>query len=121
MPNKLLIVEQQVVDCEMLANQLRGLGFDVVCAADERECLEMAGRETSDIIIIDLDTPNLNGVELVELLRREQRVSSTPIIVLAAHGDGRSILALNAGADGVAHKPVHLDTFTVLVEQLLKS
>lgn len=120
-PKKILIVEQQLEGCVTLAAQLEGRGFEALCAADGRECLEMAEREPPEAIAIDLDTPDLDGVELVKLLRGNGRLSSTPVIVVASHGDGRVFLAMKAGADGVAHKPVQLDTFTDLLEQLLSN
>src|SRR5258706_11604403 len=87
MPKKILIIEDNVDTRDLIHLHLTTEGFTVVVAADGREGLYMADAEHPDLIITDIDMPNLDGIELVKRLRAQTQFADLPILVLTSFGD----------------------------------
>src|SRR5258706_11620125 len=84
MPKKILIIEDNIDTRDLLHLHLTTEGFTVVVAADGREGLYMAEAEHPDLIITDIDMPNIDGIELVKRLRSQSAFQNLPILVLTA-------------------------------------
>ncbi|MBI4832954.1 MAG: response regulator [Candidatus Lindowbacteria bacterium] len=80
-------------------------GYDVTVAADGREALEILSKSSFDLIISDLRMPNLNGMELMEAIKKEKM--DVPVIFITAYGEVESYMDLmNLGAFEYINKPV---------------
>jgi DNA-binding response OmpR family regulator len=121
MKKKLLIVE----DNEKLLNSMTALFedyFDITEAVNGKMGLEKARLNTPDVIISDIMMPEMNGYELTEALKSNQRTSHIPIILLTALGeDERRIEGYNHGADDYLVKPFKFDVLLARVNNLLKT
>jgi two-component system chemotaxis response regulator CheY len=117
--NKLLIVEDSAQVREMLAVALGDAGFVVVTADDGFEGLACARRERPDLILTDIEMPNLDGIRMIERLRQEPELSHIPVLVLSAVHGGRLAQAAAAGATSVLEKPVRLAQLISTIRQTL--
>lgn len=109
MPKKILVVEDNLDSRELMHLHLSTEGFSVVIATNGREGLYMANAEHPDLIITDIEMPELNGLDLVKELRAQPETRNIPIIVLSALGSAEMDKAIRAGADRAMPKPVLLD------------
>ena len=119
MPKKILVIEDNLDTRDLLHLHLTTEGFTVVVAADGREGLYMADAERPDLIITDIDMPNLDGIEVVKRLRAQTQFQSLPILVLTSFGDEQMEEAIRAGANRAAAKPTHFDSLIDDVNELL--
>jgi len=117
--NKLLIVEDSQQVREMLAVALSDAGFCVVTADDGLDGLACAWRERPDLILTDIEMPNLDGIRMIERLRQEPELRSIPVLVLSSVHAGRLAQAVAAGASSVMQKPVRLALLISLIRQTL--
>jgi two-component system OmpR family response regulator len=85
------------------------LGVGVSEAADGAEALDRVRIAAPDVILLDLELPDLDGVEVVRRLRGERGTRSVPVLILSAAGAGHVEAALAAGADDAVAKPFDLD------------
>jgi two-component system, chemotaxis family, chemotaxis protein CheY len=116
---KVLVVEDDTDAREMVAAFLRREGFDVSGAEDGQVALKLIANQRPDLIVTDIQMPNLDGIQLIRALRRMPEMSSVPILVLSAHRSGAIKDALKAGASASARKPVQVDALLDLIKQLI--
>ena len=103
---KVMIVDDDPIALEILANFLRESGYTVELAMNGKEALEKMRHYTPRIVISDVDMPEMNGVELCLAIRNRQSIQYTYLILLTSHSDTNSLLlGLNAGADDYLSKP----------------
>src|SRR5689334_13921298 len=103
----------------MMAKLLELESFTVVTAEDGRAGLDVAAGEKPDLIITDINMPNLNGIEMIKQLRQNDEFSGTPIMAITAYGNGVAREALEAGANCTAIKPVQFNRLIVQIRDLL--
>ena len=116
--SKILIVEDENTLRDTLALNLRQSGHAVLTAADGRSGLDLARAETPDLVILDLMLPELDGLSLCRMLRRD---SSVPIIMLTARGTEMDRIAgLETGADDYVVKPFSLGELMARVRAQLR-
>lgn len=108
MGHKLLIVEDNAQVRELFAFALSDAGFSVVTADDGYAGLDCARREHPDLILTDIEMPNLDGIGMIERLRREPELQDIPVLVLSSVHASLLSQAVAAGACGVMQKPVQL-------------
>jgi len=108
-PEKILIVDDSDDTREMMTKLLELESFTVVTAEDGRAGLDIAEAEHPDIIITDINMPNLNGIEMIKILRKQPRFSTVPIMAITAYGNGVAAEAVAAGANHATTKPVEFD------------
>jgi len=118
-PAKILVVEDHSDSREMLTTILEDEGFSVISAEDGQSGLDLANSERPDLIITDIEMPNMNGLQMIERLRARPEFAKVPILVLTAYGLGTSDDAVRAGANGSVPKPLQLNSFIRLVTNLL--
>jgi DNA-binding response OmpR family regulator len=119
MPKKILVIEDNLDTRDLIHLHLSSEGFAVVVAADGREGLYMASAENPDLIITDIDLPNLDGIELVKQLRAQPEFKNMPILVLTSFGVEKIEEAVLAGANRALGKPTHFDSLIDDVNELL--
>ncbi len=118
MKKQILVVDDNPDSREMLSFILTGEGFSVIAAGDGLEALDLVKEVHPDLIITDINMPNIDGIELTKKLR-EQFKSTLPIMVVSAFGGELVSKAIEAGANGAIQKPLHVDSLLTLVKQIL--
>ena len=106
---KVLLVEDNEMNRDMLSRRLKRKGYEVVIAVDGEEGVAMAHSEAPDLILMDMSLPVLDGWEATRQLKAAPDTQSIPIIALTAHamaGDREQALA--AGCDDYDTKPIEL-------------
>jgi len=107
---KILLIEDNELNLDMLSRRLERKGFTIISAKDGVTGIEKANKENPELIIMDLSLPILNGWDAAKKLKGEIATKSIPIIALTAHAmKGDKQKALNAGCDEYDTKPVDFD------------
>jgi two-component system cell cycle response regulator DivK len=118
---KILLVEDNEMNRDMLSRRLTRKGFEVVCAVDGAQAVEMARAERPDLILMDLNLPVLDGWEATRQLKGAAETCAIPIIALTAHAlSGDSQKALDAGCNDYDIKPIELPRLLEKIAALLK-
>jgi signal transduction histidine kinase/CheY-like chemotaxis protein len=104
---RVLVVDDDPGTREVLAHFLRSLGADVRLASSGREAIDVATREPLNVIISDVGMPDMSGIQMIEVLRREKKTAQLPVIALSAYNrsDVRQ-MCFDAGFDDFASKPI---------------
>ena len=119
---KILLVEDNEMNRDMLSRRLTRKGFEVLIAVDGQEGVTLAGAETPDLILLDMSLPVLDGWAAARQLKADEGTSGIPIIALTAHAmAGDREKALEAGCDEYDTKPVELPRLLEKIESLLNS
>ena len=116
---KILVIEDNRDSRDILAKLLRMSGYDVMSANDGEAGLAAALQQSPDLIITDIHMPNMNGIEFVQRVRKDQALDKVPVLVVTAFGSHVAREAVNAGADAAAEKPFDFDRFLLTVEELI--
>lgn len=117
---KILLVEDNEMNRDMLSRRLARKDYDVVMAADGRRAIEMARAEMPDLILMDLSIPEIDGWEATRMLKSGDDTKHIPIIVLTAHAmSGDREKALDAGSDDYDTKPVEFRRLLGKIEAFL--
>ena len=104
---KILVVEDNDMNRDMVSRRLARRGFDVVVAVDGRQGVDMARTEAPDLILMDMSLPEIDGWDATRLLKADEATHEIPIIALTAHAmAGDREKALEAGCDDYDTKPI---------------
>ena len=104
---KILIVEDNELNRDMLSRRLMRKGFEVVMAEDGQKGVDMSISQNPDLILMDLSLPVMDGWEATSTIKNSEETKKIPIIVLTAHAmAGDREKALEAGADEYDTKPI---------------
>jgi two-component system cell cycle response regulator DivK len=115
---KILLVEDNEFNRDMLSRRLQRRGFEIVSATDGEKGVALAASEKPDLILMDISLPGLNGWDATKQIRRNG--VTTPIIALTAHAmSGDREKTLEAGCDEYETKPVELDILLSKIQALL--
>ena len=105
---KILLVEDNEMNRDMLSRRLRRKNFEVVIAEDGQAGVEMATTESPNLILMDLSLPIMDGWEATRRLKADAGTQNIPVIALTAHAmQGDEQKALEAGCDDYDTKPVN--------------
>jgi len=118
---RILIVEDNEMNRDVLSRRLARRGFVILLAADGRTGLAVARAEQPDLILLDLAMPEVDGWECARQLKAERSTQSIPIIALSAHamlGDRQK--ALDAGCDDFDTKPLDFAGLLDKMDRLLE-
>ena len=120
--SKILLVEDNEMNRDMLTRRLERKGFEVVIAIDGKAGIDMASSSNPDIILMDLSLPVIDGWEAARQIKADSATQSIPIIALTAHAmAGDEQKALEAGCDDYDTKPVDISRLLGKIENLLNS
>jgi CheY-like chemotaxis protein len=117
---KILLVEDNEMNRDMLSRRLQRKGYSVVTAEDGEKGLLLARSETPDLILMDISLPLMSGWEVTRLLKANESTRHIPIIALTAHAwvtDREK--AIEAGCDDYDTKPVEFGRLSEKMENLL--
>lgn len=116
---KILLVEDDEVERELVRMTLERAGYQVVAAEDGARGFELAASERPDLIVTDYWMPSADGVQLVKCVRETPELAATPILVVTGFGGGGATLSLGGGADAYEPKPLDPDALLETVARLL--
>jgi CheY-like chemotaxis protein len=106
---KILLVEDNEMNRDMLTRRLVRRGFLVVSAADGAQAVSLAGQELPDVVLMDINLPVVDGWEAIRTLKASARTSAIPIIALTAHALAEAHeRALTEGCSAFVSKPIDL-------------
>jgi two-component system, cell cycle response regulator DivK len=118
---KILIVEDNEMNLDMLSRRLARKGYQVITAMDGADGLQMASYEMPDLILMDMSLPGMDGWEATTHLKANPETSRIPVIALTAHAMvGDRERAMEAGCNDYDTKPVEIDRLLGKMEDLLK-
>ncbi|MEW6409904.1 MAG: response regulator [Nitrospirota bacterium] len=121
MPQKILIVDDEEDLLTLLEYNLSREGFSVEKAKDGYRCMEIVRERPPDLLILDLMLPELSGLEVCRLIRKEPRISHTPIIMLTARSQEMDrVIGLEIGADDYITKPFSIRELIARVRAVLR-
>ncbi len=119
---KILIVEDNEENRDVLSRRLERRGYSVVIAVDGRAGVTMAEDERPDLILMDLNLPDVDGWEATRQLKANAQTATIPVIALTAHAvAGDQQRALQAGCDDYHSKPVEFSRLLEQIEALLSA
>jgi len=117
---RILLVEDNEMNRDMLSRRLARKGYEVVLATDGGQGVEMAQAQAPDVILMDMSLPVLDGWEATRQLKADEKTRAIPVIALTAHAmAGDETKALDAGCDDYDTKPVELPRLLGKIEALL--
>jgi two-component system cell cycle response regulator DivK len=117
---KVLVVEDNEMNRDMLSRRLIRRGFEVSLATDGQQGVEMAASESPDIILLDMSLPILDGWAATLQLKASEATQSIPLIALTAHAmAGDRDRAIEAGCDDYDTKPIEFSRLMEKIDRLL--
>lgn len=121
MARKILVVDDEPDAVDLVQFNLKNAGYEVVTAADGAEALKMARDFSPDLVLLDVMLPEIDGLEVCKMLRRDPATSGTPIIMLTAKAaEIDRVLGLELGADDYVTKPFSPRELVLRVKNLLQ-
>jgi CheY-like chemotaxis protein len=117
---RILLVEDNEMNRDMLSRRLQRKGYDVTIAVDGAEAIKMIDSEPPDLILMDMTLPGMSGAEATQTIRQSASMPQVPIVALTASAmTGDRERALAAGCDDYDTKPVDLTRLLGKIETLL--
>jgi two-component system cell cycle response regulator DivK len=117
---RILLVEDNDMNRDMMSRRLQRKGYEVLMAADGMQAILMAESEAPDLILLDMSLPVIDGWEAARRLKASPTTSPVPIIALTAHAmAGDRERALAAGCDDYDAKPVDFPQLLAKIDALL--
>jgi len=119
---KILLVEDNEMNRDMLTRRLQRKGYEVVIAADGKEAVRKAQSQTPDLILMDIRLPLIDGWEAMRRIKIMPETQSIPIIALTAHAmTGDMEKCMDAGCDDYDTKPIDLPRLLEKMQALLNN
>ncbi|KAF0132352.1 MAG: Response regulator receiver protein [Methylocystaceae bacterium] len=119
---KILLVEDNEMNRDMLSRRLRRNGYEVVIAIDGQQGVDMAAAESPDLILMDMSLPVIDGWEAARQVRENEATRKIPVIALTAHAmAGDREKAIEAGCDDYDTKPVEITRLLGKITALIES
>ena len=118
---KILLVEDNEMNRDMLTRRLEKRGYTILIAVDGGAGVTLAKSELPDLILMDMSLPVLDGWDATKQVKADPATANIPVIALTAHAmEGDRQKALGAGCDDFDTKPVELNRLLGKIEELLK-
>ena len=119
-PKRILIVEDNKVDVRLLKDILEGRGYETLQTGDALEAINLALANLPDLILMDIQLPDISGLEVTRRLRGDERSRRIPIVAVTAFAmGGHEREALDGGCDAYLSKPITILGFLRTVESFL--
>ncbi|HEY5953299.1 MAG TPA: response regulator [Terrimicrobiaceae bacterium] len=118
---KILLVEDNEMNRDMLSRRLSRRGFEIIIATDGQEGLDLAATGAPDLILMDMSLPTMDGWETTRRIRAHAPTAGIPVIALTAHAmSGDREEALDAGCDDYDTKPIEFERLLGKIAALLE-
>lgn len=120
--HKILVIEDNDLNRELVTDLLEAGGFGVICARTAEEGLRLARELGPDLILMDLSLPGMDGLAATKALKANPETRDLSVIALTAHAmKGDQEVARRAGCDGYLTKPIDTRTFVATVARFIAS
>jgi two-component system cell cycle response regulator DivK len=120
--SRILIVEDNEMNRDMLSRRLQRRGYEVILAMDGRRGLAVARSEAPDLILMDMSLPEIDGWEVARRLKSDNTTRAIPVIALTAHAmTSDRQRALEAGCDDYDTKPVEFERLLTKIQTMLRN
>ncbi len=120
MKKKILLVDDEPDIRLLVAARLNSMGYDTISAGDGQEGLNLARKESPDLILLDLMLPKLDGYKVCRMLKFDKAYEHIPVVIFSSKGsEADKQLAKEVGADGYMTKPFEQAVFTSTIQKLL--
>ena len=121
MAKKILIVDDEPHIVKMLQARLEFQEYEVIVATDGQDGLDKVRSEKPDLIILDISLPKLNGYEVCQALRADEKHKDIPVVMLTASGQALDIMqGMKGGADAYITKPFNSEALLGILRGFLK-
>jgi len=121
MTTKILLVEDNEMNRDMLSRRLERKGYEIVAAIDGQQAVELATSEKPDLILMDMSLPVMDGWDATRKLKADDTTKGIPVIALTAHAmTGDREKALEVGCDDYDIKPIEFLRLLGKIKALLK-
>jgi two-component system cell cycle response regulator DivK len=118
---RILVVEDNAKNLKLIRDVLQFSGYEVVEARSGEEGVELAGRHSPDLVLMDLQLPGMDGVEALRLLRADPVTKSVPVVAVTAFAmETDRDRTLHAGFDGYVEKPISVRALPSQVKSFLE-
>ena len=121
MAKRILVVEDNDLNRKLFCDVLKSQGYAVEPVSDGRDALERARNFVPNLIIMDIQLPNVSGLELIEAAKADRTLRSIPVLAVTAYaGKGDEERIRDAGADNYLAKPISIGPFMTAVKALIE-
>lgn len=121
MAKRILVVEDNDLNRKLFCDVLRSQGYEVEPCADGLTALDKAREFAPDLVIMDIQLPNVSGLDLIEAAKADAALSPIPVLAVTAYaGKGDEERIRDAGAEGYLAKPVSIGPFMAAVRGLVE-
>jgi two-component system cell cycle response regulator DivK len=120
MAKTVLIVEDSELNMRLFNDLLEAFGYRTVKSRDGRQAIPLAREHKPDLIIMDIQLPEISGLELTDRLKKDEALKNIPIVAVTAfamRGDEQKIMA--AGCDAYLSKPISVTTFLETIRKFV--
>ena len=118
--DKLLVVDDNELNRDMLSRRLKSRGYAVMTADDGPQCLDLVKGQRFDLILLDIMMPGMSGIDVLKVIRNRYSVAELPIIMATAKDQGTDVVeALTLGANDYVTKPLDFPVVLARVENQL--
>jgi DNA-binding response OmpR family regulator len=117
MAQKVLLVDDEPVISELLTDFLTGEGYEVIVASNGGKVVELALRENPQVIILEVNMPNVDGIEACRRIREDEKIRLTPVIMMTGLNNHKTA-ADEAKADDFVYKPFDLAELLLRVQSI---
>ena len=117
---KILIVEDNELNMKLFHDLLEVHGYDTVQTKDDREALDLAREHKPDLILMDIQLPEVSGLEVTKWIKEDDELKSIPVIAVTAFamkGDEEKIRS--GGCEAYIAKPISVSTFLATIEKVI--
>ncbi len=122
MAKRILVVEDNDLNRKLFCDVLKSQGFAVEPVGDGREALDKAREFVPNLIIMDIQLPNISGLDLIETAKKDPVLRVIPVLAVTAYaGKGDEERIREAGAEGYLAKPVSIGPFMAAVRKLIEA
>ncbi|MCH7629604.1 MULTISPECIES: response regulator [Novosphingobium] len=120
MAKRILVVEDNDLNRKLFCDLLKANGFEVEPVADGREAIEKTRLFVPNLVVMDIQLPNVSGLSLIEQIKQDDELRAIPVLAVTAYaGKGDEERIREAGAEGYLAKPVSIAPFMQAVNKLL--
>ena len=120
MPKRILVVEDNDLNRKLFCDVLKANGYEVVPVADGQNVLPTARKSKPDGVVLDIQLPNISGLEVIEAFRKDSALRDIPILAVTAYaGKGDEEKIREAGARDYLAKPVSITPFMAAVRGIM--